>query len=539
MPTFTKLHAAVEYVVDHVPGGVLRTQLVKLLYLADRQNKHAHGQTITGCSYVSYHYGPYCDEIITAARELDGVEIEERSGETMSGNAYFLYVSGQYRRSDLIPPLSDDERASLDRAIAEHSTKGLQKLLEDVYSTEEFPSDTKRRLDRPLTVALSIRPQFANTGVLEGKVSSLREAGFLECPRGTPSDFKIVDPHDWHELGLALFALWLVSGGPIAKRRQGVVHQLAERQSLMVLRGLEDANQICVPSLFVPDAGSRPGWCRVPVELKRAWMRAEGLPDPTLDDMSALECVDNHVDHAESLRIWLRTKLIEMPAFGQVATGLPGDGLVLDVPFKGLEVLLGGLSTQGSERELEQLFNAFLALSMAEAAKPLFCETETFLTSPFETEKNAFDALLWNADPNYLVVLETTRETGSEPETKPFAEVMAAVARGLGVPQEAAAANRYHKAKQKLTIAGALCTLQQDVFRYVFIILAPEPEDVSPTIVAALQQDHVHAVWWPTPQRACFFRLQRGELDAIGLRDVFDAYLARTVAEASGWVQPT
>ena len=138
----TKLHAAIRLIVERANRPVLRTQLVKLLYLADLTFYRAHGRSISGCTYTSYHYGPYSDEIIAAARDMAGVEIEEDSGVATNGNSYYLYRPGPLARPGMARLAADESKVLCD-VVDQFADKDLDDLLAEVYKTREFSKTAK------------------------------------------------------------------------------------------------------------------------------------------------------------------------------------------------------------------------------------------------------------------------------------------------------------------------------------------------------------------------------------------------------------
>ncbi len=50
--------------------GLGRTQLMKLVYLIDREYYLENGRTLTGSKWFLYYYGPYSEEVVNAYNQL-------------------------------------------------------------------------------------------------------------------------------------------------------------------------------------------------------------------------------------------------------------------------------------------------------------------------------------------------------------------------------------------------------------------------------------------------------------------------------------
>ena len=137
MSDLSKLHAVVKTIVEEAGRPVLRTQLVKLVYLADREFAREQGRQLTDCHYTSYYYGPYSDEIVAAAHELNGIEVQEEAGLSATGNSYYLYRPGPCRRTGF-PDLDPVEHTVVSDTVQKFVGKNLQDLLDVVYATPEF-----------------------------------------------------------------------------------------------------------------------------------------------------------------------------------------------------------------------------------------------------------------------------------------------------------------------------------------------------------------------------------------------------------------
>lgn len=133
----SKLESAIAYLVSELPGGLTKTKLVKLLYLADRQAVKERGTPITGIQYQRYYYGPYSEDIQRAIEEMRGYEILEVHGISMLGRSYYKYYPGDTPRFDKLN-LSPADQEVLDHIIEEYGSLPLEDLLDKVYNTPEF-----------------------------------------------------------------------------------------------------------------------------------------------------------------------------------------------------------------------------------------------------------------------------------------------------------------------------------------------------------------------------------------------------------------
>lgn len=65
------------FFVLRTKGHIMKTQLVKFLYLADLYAVKWLGQQITDLDWVYYRHGPWEDDIQSALEEMDGTEIKQ------------------------------------------------------------------------------------------------------------------------------------------------------------------------------------------------------------------------------------------------------------------------------------------------------------------------------------------------------------------------------------------------------------------------------------------------------------------------------
>ena len=127
-----QLRAAIDYLINHHRLRLTRTQLVKLLYLADLDYYYQDGETLTGLDYAYYYYGPYNATIVEAANELIGDRITFERGVRRDGTEYYVYSPGLFGADPM--PLSSAAKAILDAVATKWGRVPLQALLDYVYS---------------------------------------------------------------------------------------------------------------------------------------------------------------------------------------------------------------------------------------------------------------------------------------------------------------------------------------------------------------------------------------------------------------------
>ena len=289
--------------------------------------------------------------------------------------------------------------------------------------------------------------------------------------------------------------------------------------------------QMCVDQPFSPHA-NRPAsheWCPTTLALRRAWVMSRDLPRPSTSDEEALKCIGDCSRHQDRLAEWIGDRVTEVSAFGQLL-GASGDGITLAVPFTTMKHLLGGVSTRDDvESKLEKLFNAWVTLTLAAPLHPQCCEAETGLKAPYCTEPAEFDGVIWNEQPNYLAVIETTRMGDASEAKDAYEAILGTIGSALRIPRELTGLNVHWKLKQKIISAAGLLTLNQDKLIYVILQIAPHDEPArqgSGSLRASLTQEHIRFMTWPSSEKSAYVELQRGILRAAPLRTAFAEYAA-------------
>jgi uncharacterized phage-associated protein len=131
------------YPLVHPGRPLTRTKLMKLLYLADLEAVRSLQTSLTNARWQSYYYGPFAQEILQAADDLDGKTLVQRVGTQMSGQPYF-----RYEPLGDAPGTNGREQSVLDGVIAQYGGLALPQLLEHVYATA--PYRAARKLGDPI-----------------------------------------------------------------------------------------------------------------------------------------------------------------------------------------------------------------------------------------------------------------------------------------------------------------------------------------------------------------------------------------------------
>lgn len=142
---------------------LLKTALVKLLYLADIDSVRRGYPRISRVVWIFYKYGPYAFEIEDALREIAGREIDESDRVSTRGRRYQVYKT----RDSTSARLSPEEKGVLNSVIDRWAGLSLEHLLNYVYFETE-PMQVAV-WEKPLDFG-QIRPQRKVAGSLADTV---------------------------------------------------------------------------------------------------------------------------------------------------------------------------------------------------------------------------------------------------------------------------------------------------------------------------------------------------------------------------------
>jgi hypothetical protein len=141
-----RLTSAILHLVARIRKGVLRTQLMKLLYMADYYSYALSGRTITGVQYKFDRAGPLSIAVYGALDEMVGHEIDMEAGISALGRTYYIYRPGPSARFE--PQFSQWENDVLEKILRAFGAEPWESLLEVVYETppvqEATPGETIR-----------------------------------------------------------------------------------------------------------------------------------------------------------------------------------------------------------------------------------------------------------------------------------------------------------------------------------------------------------------------------------------------------------
>ena len=127
---------------------VVRTRIMKILYLADFIAKSRLGRTITGAKYRYYFYGPYSRDVIDAI-----IKLKKEGYLTDNTELTKFGLAHDYRPTEKaykiqFEHLTKEEREILDSVIKKFGRNELLRLLDVVYATEPirkaFPGEVLR-----------------------------------------------------------------------------------------------------------------------------------------------------------------------------------------------------------------------------------------------------------------------------------------------------------------------------------------------------------------------------------------------------------
>lgn len=184
---FDKNKQIIKFIVERLSGKLGRTQLMKLIYLADYHSHRLFGRPVSTFKYALWEYGPFDKRLYDYLQELSPNYIKEKKVYFPTYEGY-LYHDGPARARY---SLTEPEIYMLEYVISTYSQCDLHTLLEEVvYKTEPVVELIKKKtlgkrlnmkivdnVDRALYEGLN--PEDIIKGekaVQEGKVVSLEEA---------------------------------------------------------------------------------------------------------------------------------------------------------------------------------------------------------------------------------------------------------------------------------------------------------------------------------------------------------------------------
>ncbi len=124
------------FIIKNLSGKVTKTQLVKLMYLADLKSVEFTGEQITNVKWIRYTFGPYdmkLDKRLALLEKENYICVSAKSKTKNHDEIYFLY---SYKGPSEIELDIDANRKQIINTILEqYGTFTLQALLDHVYNT--------------------------------------------------------------------------------------------------------------------------------------------------------------------------------------------------------------------------------------------------------------------------------------------------------------------------------------------------------------------------------------------------------------------
>lgn len=130
------LRDLIKYIVTEIQdsgGVVLRTRLVKILYLCDVENYRNSRATLTGLDWVRYNYGPFAFELQDIGKHM-GIDILEESVDFSSGRGFRVSVEESPDPERFLTP---SQKLVIDRVLKRWGDENLDALLDYVYCDTE------------------------------------------------------------------------------------------------------------------------------------------------------------------------------------------------------------------------------------------------------------------------------------------------------------------------------------------------------------------------------------------------------------------
>ncbi len=184
---FTKNAQIFKFIVERLSGKLGRTNLLKMVYLADYHSHRLFGKSISTFKYIWWKNGPFDNKFYGIVSSLKGDYIEEESVHYPSGCHGYIYRNIPKKMKQ--DGISETESYILEYVIKNYSKVDLQTLLDDVvYETEPMKAMKKKDYGKKLSMDIvdnidkdlyeGLNPEDIITGekaVQEGKVRPLEE----------------------------------------------------------------------------------------------------------------------------------------------------------------------------------------------------------------------------------------------------------------------------------------------------------------------------------------------------------------------------
>lgn len=162
-----------KFFVQSCENRLGRTQLVKLMYLADHEARRYLGVPLSTFVWSRQPRGPFTEEFYAVKASLTAKDqIKEIEDVTAFGNPWYQYVDGGgHATFDFTP----EESRILAYVVRVFGKKSREEILEDVYSTQPFlnvqdaPRDTPLPMDIVNNERSSAMGGISVAAVIEGE----------------------------------------------------------------------------------------------------------------------------------------------------------------------------------------------------------------------------------------------------------------------------------------------------------------------------------------------------------------------------------
>lgn len=189
----TKLQQAIVYIVQQL-GSVNRTNLVKLVYLADESHYNEFGKQLTDAEYRRQDMGPLPVHFNTIVEEMRGKEIQISEQPVGQGMA-LVHKPGPKPR--FAPMFSTDEARILANTVRLFGKLTKKSIIEVVYKTRPMLALLEQEKDNNKLLGHAIRfEDFVPQSVLNGYQSLLKDIDF--SVKGTPVQIQERDMAVYH-----------------------------------------------------------------------------------------------------------------------------------------------------------------------------------------------------------------------------------------------------------------------------------------------------------------------------------------------------
>jgi hypothetical protein len=138
--TYKLLYFVIKNFKENFKRSPNRTELIKLLYLADLEYFKSYGEKYSELDYMFYNYGPWTKQYHQILDYMRNLEIMEEK-KAVNEDAWLYTITGKKPRHDV--ELENEITAILENNFFIYKESTLTQILNVVYKTEPMAS-TKR-----------------------------------------------------------------------------------------------------------------------------------------------------------------------------------------------------------------------------------------------------------------------------------------------------------------------------------------------------------------------------------------------------------